>query len=130
MQYYRYGFWHKECPLNMEQMKNYLPDFCAYYLLFPLSFRDRNALCEDKRLMYSLNAGLGIPQPHELFNTRDGAFFDSRLDSLALAKSATASTTARPAAYSSSRPSAWAARASGSSNAQMQGMPTARRTNP
>lgn len=79
-QYYRYKFWHRECPLSLEQMKSYIPDFFAFYLMYPLSFRDRNILCEDKRLMYGLNNGLGIPQPREVFNTRDGGVFDGELN--------------------------------------------------
>ncbi len=86
VQYYRYAFWHRECPLTLEQMKSYIPDFYAYYLMFPQSFRDRNVLCEDKRLMYSINAGLGIAQPVELFSTRDGVFYDSQLDPLTIDK--------------------------------------------
>lgn len=80
--YYRYKFWNRACPLSLEEMKDYIPDFFAYYLMYPLSFRDRNILCEDKRLMYGLNRGLGIPQPHEVFNTRDGKLYDEALDPL------------------------------------------------
>lgn len=83
-QYYRYKLWHRECPLTIEQMKSYLPDFFAYYLFFPISFRERNVLCEDKRLMSSINEGLGIAQPREVFNTRDGNYFDARLNPLTL----------------------------------------------
>lgn len=79
-QYYRYKFWHRECPLTLEQMKTYIPDFFAFYLMYPLSFRDRNILCEDKRLMYGLNNGLGIPQPREVFNTRDSGLYDGQLN--------------------------------------------------
>lgn len=79
-QYYRYKFWHRACPLTLEEMKRYIPDFFAFYLLYPLSFRDRNILCEDKRLMHRLNRGLGIPQPREVFNTRDGGLFDEELN--------------------------------------------------
>lgn len=79
-QYYRYRFWHRECPLTLEEMKRYIPDFFAFYLLYPLSFRDRNILCEDKRLMYGLNDGLGIPQPRAVFNTRDGGIYDPQLN--------------------------------------------------
>jgi len=80
--YYRYGFYRSDCPLTLAQMEEYIPDFFAYYLFYPRSFKDRNALCEDKQLMYAVNAGLGIRQPRTLFFLRDGRILSERLDPL------------------------------------------------
>lgn len=81
--YYRYGFYRSDCPLTLAQMKEYIPDFFAYYLFYPRSFKDRNVLCEDKQLMYAVNAGLGVRQPRTLFFLRDGRILSERLDPLA-----------------------------------------------
>lgn len=80
--YYRYGFYRSDCPLTVAQMKEYIPDYFAYYLFYPRSFKDRNVLCEDKQLMYAINAGSGIRQPRTLFFTRDGRILSAALDPL------------------------------------------------
>ena len=80
LHYYRYGLYRSDCPLSLDGMKEYVPDFFAYYLFFPLSFRDRNVLCEDKKLMHALNAGMGIAQPRALFFTGGGRVLDGERD--------------------------------------------------
>lgn len=82
--YYRYGFYRRDCALTLEQMKEYVPDFFAYYLVFPMSFKDRNMLCEDKQLMYAVNKGLGIRQPKTLFFIRGGRMLSEELNPLDL----------------------------------------------
>ena len=41
-QYIRYRLYRKDCPLSMEQMKAYIPDYFAYFLFYPQSFNERN----------------------------------------------------------------------------------------
>lgn len=80
--YFRYNFYKSNCSFGIEEMKKYIPDFFAYYLLFPKSYKDRGVLCEDKRLMYSIANGLDINQPNELFSIHNGFFFSPSLDIL------------------------------------------------
>lgn len=80
--YFRYDFYRQDCPLTVEQMKEYIPDFFAYYLFFPRSFKDRNILCEDKQLMSAINTGLGIRQPRALFFIRDHKILSAEFDPL------------------------------------------------
>lgn len=71
IQYYRYNMYKSDCSLTLSEMKNYIPDFFAYYLLYPKSFKERNVLCEDKMLFYSICKGLNINQPQILFSTKE-----------------------------------------------------------
>ena len=80
IQYFRYNLYRKDCTLNIEEMKDYIPDYFAYYLLYPKSFKDRNILCEDKKLMYIVNTGLNIPQPNTLFFTENNSKLSTSLD--------------------------------------------------
>ena len=75
-QYIRYRLYRKDCPLSMEQMKAYIPDYFAYFLFYPQSFNERNVLCEDKRLFASLCRGYGINHPRVLLSVSDGVLFD------------------------------------------------------
>ena len=79
-QYFRYNLYKKDCTLSIEEMKDYIPDFFAYYLLFPKSFKDRNILCEDKKLMHIVNVGLKISQPNTLFFTENNTILSTSLD--------------------------------------------------
>lgn len=81
-QYIRYRLYRKDCPLSMEQMKAYIPDYFAYFLFYPQSFNERNVLCEDKRLFASLCRGYGINHPRVLLSVSDGVLFDGRGKSL------------------------------------------------
>lgn len=80
--YFRYNFYKSNCLLDIEEMKKYIPDYFAYYLLFPKSYKDRGVLCEDKRLMYRIAKGLEINQPHEIFSIHNGIFFSPILEKI------------------------------------------------
>lgn len=84
LQYYRYKMYRRDCTLTLDQMKDYIPDFFAYYLLYPKSFKERNVLCEDKMLFYSICKGLKIPQPKILFSIKNGQILSEELDVLNL----------------------------------------------
>jgi len=57
-------------------MKKYVPDFFAYYILYPQSFKDRNMLLEDKRLFSVICNGYNVPHPRVFFTTCKGIFYD------------------------------------------------------
>lgn len=80
VQYYRYSMYKSDCNLTISEMKNYIPDFFAYYLLYPKSFKERNILCEDKMLFYSICKGLNINQPQVLFSTKEKQIFTEYQD--------------------------------------------------
>lgn len=75
-QYFRYRLYRKDCNLTIEQMKDYVPDYFAYYILFPKSFKERNILCEDKRLFSAICKGYDISQPQLLFSLNKGLVTD------------------------------------------------------
>lgn len=75
--YYRYRFYRKDCPLTLEQMKNYIPDFFAYYIMYPRSFKERNSLCEDKNLFSAICRGYNINQPELLYSVSKGVITDT-----------------------------------------------------
>ena len=74
-QYIRYGLYQKDCPLTLEEMKTYVPNFFIYNLFFPLSFKDYGILCEDKGLTYAILKSYGIPQPKMLFRFDHKKFY-------------------------------------------------------
>ena len=76
IQYFRYSMYRADCNLNIIEMKNYIPDYFAYYLLYPKSFKERNTLCEDKFLFYTICQGLKINQPKTILYTKNNSFLD------------------------------------------------------
>lgn len=74
IQYFRYNMYQKSCPLSLSEMKDYIPDFFAYFLFYPQSFLERNILCEDKLLFHSICEGSGIKTPKTLIAIKDGRF--------------------------------------------------------
>lgn len=82
VQYFRYNLYRSDCKLSMEDMKDYIPDFFAFYLFYPQSFKDRNILCEDKKLMHITNCGMKINQPKTLFFTENKGFLSESLDKI------------------------------------------------
>ena len=75
-QYIRYRLYRKDCPLSMEQMKAYIPDYFDYFPVFPQSFNARNVLFEDKRLFAWLCRADGVNHPGVLFSVGDGVLFN------------------------------------------------------
>jgi hypothetical protein len=82
-QYIRYEMYTKDCPLSIEEMKAYIPNFFAYYLFFPTYFKQYRVLTDDKRLTSALFAAYHIRQPELLFTYTHGQFLDRANKSLA-----------------------------------------------
>ena len=75
-QYIRYEFYKKNCPLSIEEMKKYIPNFFAYYLFFPLFSKDYGVVTDDKSLSNSYFVGLNIAQPSLLFKYANECLLD------------------------------------------------------
>lgn len=84
IQYFRYNMYRSDCPLSISEMKNYIPDYFAYYLLYPKSFKERNILCEDKFLFYTICQGLRINQPKTILYTRNNSFLNDQQNIITL----------------------------------------------
>lgn len=77
-QYIRYGMYKNDCKLSMEEMKDYIPNFFAYFLLFPKTYKDYGIISEDKILTYLVFETLGIKQPTLLVQYNHGLFYNHR----------------------------------------------------
>lgn len=75
-QYIRYDMYRKDCPLTLDQMKQYIPNFFAYYLFFPKMFTSYGILTEDKSLTNSMFKAYGVRQPELLFKIARNVFLD------------------------------------------------------
>lgn len=77
-QYIRYGMYKKSCKLSVKEMKDYIPNFFAYYLLFPKSFKDYGVVTEDKELTYRVFDSYKIKHPVLLLHYKNKTFYDNR----------------------------------------------------
>jgi len=75
-QYIRYDMYRKDCPLTLDQMKQYIPNYFAYYLFFPKMFTNYGILTEDKSLTNSMFKAYGVRQPELLFKFAHNLFLD------------------------------------------------------
>lgn len=75
-QYIRYGMYKNSCDMSLEEMKNYIPNFFAYYLFFPKFCKDYLIVSEDKMLTHQVFKTLGIKQPRLLLQYKNGLFYD------------------------------------------------------
>ena len=75
-QYIRYDMYRKDCPLTLEEMKRYIPNYFAYYLFFPKFFTSYGILTEDKSLTNSFFNAYHILQPELLFKFAHNRFLD------------------------------------------------------
>ncbi len=75
-QYIRYGMYKKSCRLTITEMKNYIPNYFAYYLFFPKHFKDYGIITEDKELTFRLFDSYKVNQPNLLFQYKNGVFYD------------------------------------------------------
>lgn len=75
-QYIRYGMYKKSCTLSMEEMKDYIPNFFAYYLFFPRYYKDYGVISEDKELTYRVFESYKISQPTLLLQYKNALFYD------------------------------------------------------
>jgi hypothetical protein len=74
-QYIRYGFYKKSCTLGMQEMKDYIPNYFAYYLFFPKFFKDYGIITEDKELTHRLLESYQVNQPVLLLQYKNGEFY-------------------------------------------------------
>jgi hypothetical protein len=74
-QYYRFDMYRSDCPLSLDEMKEYIPHFFQMNLFFPLSYKDYGILCEDKQLTYAMLKAYGIRQPNMLLGFDNGKVY-------------------------------------------------------
>lgn len=77
-QYFRYNMYRSDCCFSIDEMKCYIPDYFAYYLLYPKSFLSRNLLCEDKFLFYAICEGFQITQAQTILLSKEKHFYTHR----------------------------------------------------
>jgi hypothetical protein len=75
-QYIRYGMYKKSCKMDMNEMKQYVPNYFAYYLFFPKYFKEYGLLTEDKEITYRIFDSYKINQPVFLLHYKNGFFYD------------------------------------------------------
>jgi len=75
-QYYRFDLYRKDCSMQVQEMKNYVPLFFFNNLFFPLSFKNYGVLSSDKLLNFALLKAYDIPQPPFLFGFDNQSFYD------------------------------------------------------
>ncbi len=75
-QYIRYGMYKKSCPFTIEQMKDYVPNYFAYYLFFPKIFKDYGIVSEDKEITYRMLDSYSIHQPVLLLQYKNGVLYN------------------------------------------------------
>lgn len=85
-QYIRYDMYRKDCPLNIDEMKAYIPNYFAYYLFFPKFFKSYGILTEDKSLTNSFFKAYNVRQPELLFKYAHNLFLDGENNVLCAAK--------------------------------------------
>jgi hypothetical protein len=81
-QYIRYGMYKNSCTMSVEEMKDYIPNYFAYYLFFPKSIKCYGIVSEDKELSHRLFDSYGIAQPEMLFQYKHQLFYDHGKNSL------------------------------------------------
>jgi hypothetical protein len=79
-QYIRYGMYKKSCTLSIQQMKDYIPNYFAYYLFFPEFYKNYLIISDDKELTYRIFESANIPQPITLIQFKNQLFYNSKKD--------------------------------------------------
>ncbi|MFQ8806661.1 MAG: hypothetical protein ACLR8Y_18205 [Alistipes indistinctus] len=75
-QYIRYRLYRKDCPLSMEQMKAYIPDyFCLFPFLSAVIQRTERAVRRQAAFCVAV-PGVWINHPRVLLSVSDGVLFD------------------------------------------------------
>lgn len=77
-QYIRYGMYMKSSELTIDQMKDYIPNFFAYYLFFPKHITEYLMISEDKELTYQVLKAMEVRQPRLLLQYKNGKFYDEK----------------------------------------------------
>lgn len=79
-QYIRYGMYKNTCTFSMQEMKDYIPNYFAYYLFFPEYYKKHVIVSDDKELTYRVFESMNIPQPVTLFQFKNQLFYNSKKD--------------------------------------------------
>ena len=77
-QYIRYGMYKASCTLSVEEMKDYIPNYFAYYLFFPKHFHGYGVISEDKEMTYRVLDSSNMNQPVFLLQYKNGLFYNNR----------------------------------------------------
>jgi hypothetical protein len=75
-QYIRYYMYKNDCKHSIEKMKDYIPNYFAYYLFFPKFFKSYGIITEDKELSYRVLDSFKINQPRLLLQFKNELFYD------------------------------------------------------
>lgn len=79
-QYIRYGMYKKTCTMSIQEMKDYIPNYFAYYLFFPEFYKNYIVVSDDKELTFRVFDSMDIPQPVTLFQFKNQLFFNTKKD--------------------------------------------------
>jgi len=82
-QYIFYGMYKNSCNLDIEQMKNYIPNHFAYYLFYPKVIKEYGVIARNKELSYRLFEAYGIEQPKVVLQFKGGEFYDHKKNIIA-----------------------------------------------
>ncbi|MCF8365229.1 MAG: hypothetical protein K9H16_05580 [Bacteroidales bacterium] len=77
-QYIRYGMYKNSCKMSIEEMKDFIPNYFAYYLFFPKYFKEYGIVSDDKELTYRVLDSYGSNQPVLLLQYKNALFYDKR----------------------------------------------------
>lgn len=75
-QYIRYGMYKNTCNMTLTEMKEYVPNYFAYYLFFPKKIKCYGIVSEDKELSHRLFDSYRVAQPEMLFQYKQELFYD------------------------------------------------------
>lgn len=79
-QYIRYGMYKKSCTMSLDEMKDFIPNYFAYYLFFPKFYKDYGIITEDKELTCRVLDAYKVNQPVLLLQYKNGIFYNRSKD--------------------------------------------------
>lgn len=79
-QYIRYGMYKNTCTMSLQEMKDFIPNYFAYYLYFPKFFKHYIIISDDKELSFKLFESNNIPQPTTIFQYKNQFFYNKTKD--------------------------------------------------
>jgi len=79
-QYIRYGMYKNTCKMSVQEMKDYIPNYFAYYIYFPKFYKNYLIISDDKELSFKLFEANNIPQPVTLFQYKHQLFYNKTKD--------------------------------------------------
>ncbi|MEJ5304141.1 MAG: sugar-transfer associated ATP-grasp domain-containing protein [Bacteroidales bacterium] len=77
MHYIRYGFYKKDCKLSLSEMREYMPNFFAYFLFMPRYFGGVAEISRNKDLTQVYLKGLKLPYPRVIIKYDNNLFYDN-----------------------------------------------------